>query len=1054
MPDKINPYIAGAPVLESRMFFGREDVFTWIERSLSGKFVNHILVLHGQRRVGKTSVLKHLGNRLPECYIPIFIDLQGRVNTTLPRFLWWLAREITRALDLPKPDSEPFNEDPDYFESQFLPYVEEHLGDKVLLFTFDEFDTLESTSAQEGLALPFMAILKRLMEHKQLNFIFSIGSSGRKLENMQAAYTSFFKQALYRKISFLGESDARDLIIKPVEGILAFDLDAVDRIYEITSGHPYFIQLICHELFSVCQKSDEWHVSKPDVEAVLDAVIERGTVNLKFVWDEASELEKWVLASLAQFDADVDMQQLEAFLGKQKVRFIHQDLESAVLHLREKDVLASGNRFVIYLLKLWLIQNRSMEQVREELTRVNPIVSRLLQVGHEYLDQGELEKAIDSFHEALQSEEDNLEVRMGLASAYMAREDYGRAGAEYEEILALYPEDVAAQSGYCDAYLALGDVRFSMGRLDEAEYAYQQVLKISPKHSDGRARMAQLFHHRAVSAISGGKDVALEQARRALEFMPNDKNLQASVRELEALADGKQDIKDVLLTWGGRARQNERWQDAVDLLSSYQRLKGEGEDVLAVLDDLRKKARAQELDGLKIQALRLERLSQFDEAIFALNKYLSLEPDDASEIPTRIQALKEARKQAQLKEEQGISKHFWKQPLAWVGFAVVAVFTALLLIPDSPLWAVLTPPAPTQEIVERIVVATPVPTIAPTPTTAPLPYKWTRVTSAQFLERDYVTAIAIHPEDADIIFAGTRDSGMYKTNDGGISWLPIQDGLTQGNIHQIIIDPQDHNIIYSTTFSDGVFRSSNGGEKWEKIDFNDTFTPSWDDFSFLFINPENSMHIYYTNGSTLFESNDRGESWDIIEGPQKAESGTYQYIGIDPQSENLIVVAINKNEASGHYNVYFTDENRTDWNLVHEYSTGGPPSYTFMYFVLDPYQNLFYFGDQWDGFISQDGGKSWIPWDMPVRKFAISSNNLYVGISGGFHGINKSFNSSKTWSSYRISNTNNDANTISVSLSNPTRIAVAGDGIYITDDGGDTWSVRRQTLWDIIPYSK
>ena len=56
--------------------------------------------------------------------------------------------------------------------------------------------------------------------------------------------------------------------------------------------------------------------------------------------------------------------------------------------------------------------------------------------------------SIDSFHEALQSEEDNLEVRMGLASAYMAREDYGRAGAEYEEILALYPEDVAAQSGY------------------------------------------------------------------------------------------------------------------------------------------------------------------------------------------------------------------------------------------------------------------------------------------------------------------------------------------------------------------------------------------------------------------------------------------------------------------------------------------------------------------------------------------------------------------------------------------------------------------------------
>ena len=118
MPDKINPYIAGAPVLESRMFFGREDVFSWIERSLSGKFVDHILVLHGQRHVGKTSVLKHLGNRLLERYISIFIDLQGQVNTTLPRFLWWLSREITRAIDLPKPESEPFELDKIIYETR------------------------------------------------------------------------------------------------------------------------------------------------------------------------------------------------------------------------------------------------------------------------------------------------------------------------------------------------------------------------------------------------------------------------------------------------------------------------------------------------------------------------------------------------------------------------------------------------------------------------------------------------------------------------------------------------------------------------------------------------------------------------------------------------------------------------------------------------------------------------------------------------------------------------------------------------------------------------
>jgi hypothetical protein len=89
MREMVNPYIAGAPVTETKMFFGREDVFDWIERSLTGRYADHILVIHGQRRVGKTSVLKQLHNRLPERYIPVFFDFQGRTHTTLDRFRWW-----------------------------------------------------------------------------------------------------------------------------------------------------------------------------------------------------------------------------------------------------------------------------------------------------------------------------------------------------------------------------------------------------------------------------------------------------------------------------------------------------------------------------------------------------------------------------------------------------------------------------------------------------------------------------------------------------------------------------------------------------------------------------------------------------------------------------------------------------------------------------------------------------------------------------------------------------------------------------------------------------
>jgi len=154
MSEMINPYIAGAPVTEKTMFFGRQDVFDWVQRSLTGKFVDHILVIHGQRRIGKTSVLKQIPFHLPATYVPVFFDLQGRTHTSLARFLWRLAKEITRTLraaediSLPELTREEFSEDPELFQNQLLPQISQAIGDRRLLLIFDEFDSLEEPTAR------------------------------------------------------------------------------------------------------------------------------------------------------------------------------------------------------------------------------------------------------------------------------------------------------------------------------------------------------------------------------------------------------------------------------------------------------------------------------------------------------------------------------------------------------------------------------------------------------------------------------------------------------------------------------------------------------------------------------------------------------------------------------------------------------------------------------------------------------------------------------------------------------------------------------------------
>jgi tetratricopeptide (TPR) repeat protein/photosystem II stability/assembly factor-like uncharacterized protein len=684
MTEIINPYIAGAPVTEAKMFFGRDDVFDWIQNNLTGRYADHILVVHGQRRVGKTSVLKQLNNRLPDRYIPVFFDLQGRTHTTLDRFLWWLAREIVRVLkqdhniDLPLPEKEAFIADPEYFENQFISSLKSALDGHILLLTFDEFDNLEETEIREELARPLIDYFRRLFNNPILNFIFSIGSSGRKLENMQASYTEFFKIALYKKISFLSHEQTLNLVTCPVKGILEYDSSAVEKIYSISNGHPYFTQLICHELFSLCQKTGQRNLTVQDVDSIQDDVIERGTVNLKFTWDEASDLEKWILASLAQLEK-TDQHTLAEFLKKQRVRFTNTDLTSSLLHLVEKDVLTPDHHFVIQLLQRWLQKNRPLEQVREELTEVNPIANRYIEIGQEYRNSGRFDRALESFQEALAIDSDNIQAQVSIAQVYMDQKAWPKAIEEFEQALTIDDEDVVARAGLCEAHLAIGDAAMKKGRSREAVHSYQRVLAINADHTEARQRMADINRESAEKALKEGRDQeAILLFEEALKFTPEDPALvsranevkeQKKARELteilarseKAAAVGEWDsavaaLQEALklspddsqllerlafckdsrrksrlessLAGAGQAAEAGRWKEAVDLVQEILAKEPGNPAALSMLADIELKRRNEQLQLVKSRAARAEETGRWEEAISAWNEYILLSPAD------------------------------------------------------------------------------------------------------------------------------------------------------------------------------------------------------------------------------------------------------------------------------------------------------------------------------------------------------------------------------------------------------------------------------------------
>ena len=75
---KFNPYTASRPIVDPEGFFGREDLLSNI---LNTVHTNHVMI-HGERRIGKTSLLHQIQRRLSQLddpdyrLIPLYVDLE------------------------------------------------------------------------------------------------------------------------------------------------------------------------------------------------------------------------------------------------------------------------------------------------------------------------------------------------------------------------------------------------------------------------------------------------------------------------------------------------------------------------------------------------------------------------------------------------------------------------------------------------------------------------------------------------------------------------------------------------------------------------------------------------------------------------------------------------------------------------------------------------------------------------------------------------------------------------------------------------------------------
>ncbi|MEH1974769.1 MAG: AAA family ATPase [Nostoc sp.] len=280
-----SPYIIGIPLtLEQEIFTGCDDIGTRIEQLLRDRR-RPPLLLYGQRRMGKTSLLNNIGKLLPNSIIPMFVDLQGASSSASDHtgFLYNLAREMEKSakkqgVTLPSLAREVLQSDPFTYFYEWLDKVEQALEQNTALLALDEFEVLDNAIAKGRFdEQDVLGMLRHLIQHRPRFKVLLAGS--HTIEEYQR-WASYLINVQVVHISYLKEAEARQLIEHPVKDFtLCYEPNAVERVLQLTRCHPFLVQLLCAEIIVLKNEQDPSMrrlATLADVEAAIPEALQSG----------------------------------------------------------------------------------------------------------------------------------------------------------------------------------------------------------------------------------------------------------------------------------------------------------------------------------------------------------------------------------------------------------------------------------------------------------------------------------------------------------------------------------------------------------------------------------------------------------------------------------------------------------------------------------------------------------------------------------------------------------------------------------------------------------
>ena len=350
-------------------------------------------------------------------------------------------------------------------------------------------------------------------------------------------------------------------------------------------------------------------------------------------------------------------------------------------------------------------------------------------------------------------------------------------------------------------------------------------------------------------------------------------------------------------------------------------------------------------------------------------------------------------------------------------------------------------PSPTATITP-----TPVLTSTPVPTPTPIPFAWKRLNSTQFLAREVVRVLVIDPTDTDIWYAATFGSGVYKSVNGGVSWLPIQNGLGRTGISNMVIAHDDPLKLYLSTGEGPPYKTTNGGLTWENVRNGVSLNNRGPSDGDIAIDPQDSDHLFYLNSSGVYETKDGANTWKKVRFESEiSDCGVPTQIRFSPVDPNIVILV-----KGGPFDIcngiFRSTDGGTTWASTGIEVFGGG---FWDDLWIEPSQGNYAYvgsGSADVSYRSTDSGETWGEHSNGCKMMAFTledERTAYCIDRGGR--LRRTLDGGQNWQVVnQLSIQNGQA--LAIASTDPTKFLAGGEGVYLSTDSGLSWEERSSGL--------